>query len=186
MPTTTSPFKIRLAIQKINKGEVIAYPTEAVYGLGCNPLDEEAVLKLLALKKRTIDKGLILIASSLDQLDPYLQLNNEIVSRVQESWPGPVTWIIQAQPWVPKWLTGKHSSLAVRITDHPIARLLCQANEGPLVSTSANTSSRPPATRSWMVSKNLDGKALFVLPGETGNLKQATPIFNVLNQQKLR
>ncbi|MCK5190097.1 MAG: Sua5/YciO/YrdC/YwlC family protein, partial [Methylococcales bacterium] len=103
--TKTSSFKTRLAIQKIKAGEVIAYPTEAVYGLGCDPLNEEAVLNLLALKKRSIEKGLILIASSLSQLEPYLQLNDEIISRVQATWPGAVTWIIPAQPWVPDILT---------------------------------------------------------------------------------
>jgi len=186
MPTKYSPFKLRLAVKKMNEGEVIAYPTEAVYGLGCNPLDEEAVLKLLALKKRSVDKGLILIASSLEQLDPYLQLTDDIVARVQSSWPGPVTWIIPAQPWVPQWLTGKHSSLAVRVTNHPIARLLCEENEGPIVSTSANTSSKPPATTAWAVSKNLASDELFIVPGAVGKLKQATPIFDVLSQHKLR
>jgi L-threonylcarbamoyladenylate synthase len=186
MTAKPSPFKIRLAIQKINQGEVIAYPTEAVYGLGCNPLDEEAVLKLLALKNRSVDKGLILIASSLEQLDPYLQLTTEIVSRIQATWPGSVTWIIPAQPWVPQWLTGKHSSLAVRVTSHPIARLLCEENEGPLVSTSANATTKPPAAKSWQVYKNLGHNELFIVPGEVGNLKQATPIFDVLNHQKIR
>lgn len=186
MTTKISPFKIRQAIRKVHQGEVIAYPTEAIYGLGCNPLDEEAVIKLLALKKRSVDKGLILIASSLEQLDPYLQLTDEIVSRVQASLPEPITWIIPVQPWVPKWLTGKHSSLAVRITNHPIARLLCEKNEGPLVSTSANATTKPPATKSWQVSKNLDHNKLFIVSGEVGNLKQATPIFDVLNLQKIR
>jgi len=186
MTEKTSAFKIRLAVQKINQGEVIAYPTEAVYGLGCNPLDEEAVLKLLALKKRSVDKGLILIASSIEQLDPYLQLSDEIVSRVQESWPGPVTWIIPAQPWVPQWLTGEHSSLAVRVTAHPIARSLCEEYEGPIVSTSANTSNKPAATKSWQVAKSLDCNELLIIGGEVGRLKQATPIFDALSDQKLR
>ena len=184
--TKTSSFKIRLAIQKINAGEVIAYPTEAVYGLGCDPLNEAAVLNLLALKKRSVDKGLILIASSLSQLEPYLQLNNDIISRIQASWPGAVTWIIPAQPWVPKWLTGIHSSLAVRVSAHPVARMLCEKNGGPLVSTSANTSSRPPATRSWKVSKSLSNSDLVIVPGKIGGLKQATPIYDVLSHQQIR
>jgi L-threonylcarbamoyladenylate synthase len=184
--TSNTSFKVRLAVQKINRGEVIAYPTEAVYGLGCDPLNQQAVYKLLTIKKRTLDKGLILIASSLSQLEPYLQLNDDIISRIQPTWPGPVTWIIPAQAWVPDWLTGKHSSLAVRVTAHPIARLLCEKNAGPLVSTSANTSSRPPATQSWMVSKNLADNDIFILPGQVGHLKQATPIYDVMNQQQLR
>ena len=181
-----SPFKIRLAVQRINAGKVIAYPTEAVYGLGCDPLNEEAVLNLLGLKKRSVDKGLILIASSLDQLEPYLQLNDTIISRVQATWPGPVTWIIPAQAWVPEWLTGKHTSLAVRVSSHPIAKQLCDSYGMPIVSTSANTSSRPPATCPWMVSRNLNDASLFILPGKVGELRQPTPIYNALNQQQIR
>ncbi len=183
---TISSFKIRLAVKAINAGQVIAYPTEAVFGLGCDPLNEAAVLNLLALKKRPVEKGLILIASSLSQLEPYLQLNKAILSRVQSTWPGPVTWIIPAQPWVPEWLTGKHSSLAVRVSSHPLVQLLCTAIGEPLVSTSANTHAKSPAVKSWQVSQNLGNADLFTLPGEVGGLKQVTPIFNVLHAQQIR
>lgn len=181
-----STFKIRQAVQRIHRGEVIAYPTEAVYGLGCDPLNEEAVESLLAIKKRPVEKGLILIASSLSQLEPYLQLNNTIISRIQTTWPGPVTWIIPAQTWVPEWLTGQHSSLAVRVTAHPIARLLCEQNGEPLVSTSANINTKPPATRCWKIANHLENTEIFVLPGQVGNLKQTTPIYDVLDDKKLR
>ncbi|MCK4840290.1 MAG: threonylcarbamoyl-AMP synthase [Methylococcales bacterium] len=183
---TKTSLKIRQAIHKIHAGEVIAYPTEAVYGLGCDPLNEEAVLNLLALKKRDIDKGLILIASSLSQLEPYLQLNEQIKLKVQATWPGPVTWIIPAQTWVPQWLTGQHSSLAVRVTAHPVARLLCETLGGPLVSTSANTSKKPAATKSWQVARCLNDRELFVVPGKVGRLKQATPIYDALSRIKVR
>ncbi len=181
-----SVFKIRQAVQKIRAGEIIAYPTESVFGLGCDPLNGYAVYNLLAFKKRDVDKGLILIASSLEQLQPYLQLNDSIIARVQKTWPGAVTWIIPAQPWVPYWLTGEHASLAVRVTSHPVARSLCEANGEPLVSTSANTSNSPPAIKSWQVAKCLGTKDLFILPGKVGDLAQATPIYNVLNQQQIR
>ncbi len=181
-----SSFKIRQAVQKIKVGGVIAYPTEAVFGLGCDPLNGDAVYRLLEIKKRGIEKGLILIASSLSQLEPYLLLNDSIIERVQKTWPGAVTWIIPAQSWVPEWLTGEHDSLAVRVTSHPVARYLCEENAGPIVSTSANTSGRPPAIKSWQVAKCLGTKDLFILPGRVGDLKQATPIFNILNQQQIR
>lgn len=181
-----SSFKIRLAVNQVNAGAVIAYPTEAVYGLGCDPLNKQAVLNLLALKKRAVEKGLILIASSISQLEPYLQLNDDIISRVESSWPGPLTWIIPVQPWVPEWLTGKHSSLAVRVTAHPVAQLLCEALGEPLVSTSANTNANPPAIRSWQVCHRLANNNLFVLPGLVGELNQVTPIYDVLNDQQIR
>ncbi len=185
MPST-SHFKIRLAVQKIKAGEIIAYPTEAVFGLGCDPLNEKTVSKLLALKHRPVEKGLILIASSFSQLEPYLVLNEKILSQITPTWPGPVTWIIPSQPWVPEWLTGNHSSLAVRVTNHPIARLLCEKNGEPLVSTSANINSKPPATKPWMVSKNLGINDLFICPGQIGKLKQTTPIYDALSNQQIR
>ncbi len=182
-----SSFKIKQAIEQIHAGGLIAYPTEAVYGLGCDPLNQNAVFNLLALKNRSADKGLILIASSLTQLEPYLQLNQQILSRIQTSWPGPVTWIIPAQPWVPEWLTGTHSTLAVRVTAHPVAQLLCEKYGQALVSTSANIQAKPPASKSWMVSRNLNHpKDLFIVPGEVGKLKQATAIFDAVNYQKIR
>ncbi len=181
-----SSFKVGLAIRKINSGELIAYPTEAVYGLGCDPLNRTAVLNLLSLKQRPIEKGLILIASSLAQLTPYLQLNDNIVSRIQSTWPGPITWVIPAQAWVPEWLTGEHSSLAVRVTSHPVARLLCEKNGSPIVSTSANISTKSPATSSWAVPKKTGFKSLFILSGQVGDMKQATPIYDVQNNSKIR
>lgn len=180
-----SAFKIRQAVQKMDSGQIIAYPTEAVYGLGCDPLNEEAVLNLLALKNRSVKKGLILIASSLSQLEPYLELTPSIFSQINPTWPGPVTWIIPSQSWVPNWLTGEHNSLAVRVSSHPVVHSLCEANGAPLVSTSANIQGKPPATRSWMVRYSLKHD-FFVLSGEVGQSKQVTPIYSALDLEKIR
>ena len=117
-----SQFLIRRATAAIRHGGVIAYPTEAVYGLGCNPLDWDAVQRLLDLKQRPIDKGLILIASEFDQLRPFIiEPAQEIMAPVFSSWPGPTTWLLPAAPRVPKWLTGRHRSIAIRVTAHPLA-----------------------------------------------------------------
>ena len=183
---TTSPFKIRQAVKKIKAGEVIAYPTEAVFGLGCDPLNEDAIFNLLSLKKRSAEKGLILIASTLSQLEPYLQLNQAITSQIEASLPEPITWLVPYQSWVPEWLTGNHSKLAVRVITHPIAKLLCEKNGAPLVSTSANIHTKPPATHLWMVPKNLKNRKIFILPGQVGNLKQVTPIYDILSKQQFR
>lgn len=182
----TSPFKIRQAVKKIKAGEVIAYPTEAVFGLGCDPLNEEAVSNLLTLKKRSIKKGFILIASTITQLEPYLQLNPALISQIETALSEPVTWLVPCQLWVPKWLTGKHSKLAVRVITHPTARLLCEENGAPLISTSANIHTKPPATQAWMVSKNLENKKIFTVPGQVGNLKQVTQIYDIVSKQQFR
>jgi L-threonylcarbamoyladenylate synthase len=181
-----STFKIRNAVRHIKAGEVIAYPTEAVYGLGCDPLNEAAVRTLLDFKQRPIDKGLILIASSLAQLQPYLILDKSILDRVEPTWPGPVTWVIPARPWVPEWLTGAHKTLAVRVTNHPIASQLCTQYGHPLVSTSANPSTQPAIKDSRKLLKTFGALDVFILHGKVGGLKQETAIYDAVSGKQLR
>ncbi|MDO9169808.1 MAG: Sua5/YciO/YrdC/YwlC family protein [Methylobacter sp.] len=185
MPSHSS-FKIRIAVRHIKAGAVIAYPTEAVYGLGCDPLNEAAVMTLLGIKQRPIAKGLILIASSLEQLRPYLALDQAIIDRITPTWPGPVTWIIPAQPWVPKWLTGEHQSLAVRVTHHRIARDLCAQFGSPLVSTSANPTTRPAIKESRKLLKTFANADIFIVHGKVGELAQETAIYDALSGKRLR
>ena len=138
-------WRLRLAARATRHGGLLAYPTEAVYGLGCDPDDPVAVLDLLALKRRPVAKGLILIAADFEQLRPYvLEVAPERMEAVHASWPGPHTWLLPARPGTPPWLTGSHTTLAVRVTAHPVAAALCRA-AGPLVSTSANPAGRSPA-----------------------------------------
>ncbi|MGZ4955969.1 MAG: L-threonylcarbamoyladenylate synthase [Methylobacter sp.] len=181
-----SSFKIKNAVRHIKAGAVIAYPTEAVYGLGCDPLNEDAVMALLDIKQRPIEKGLILIASSLEQLCPYLILDQTIIERITPTWPGPITWVIPAQPWVPKWLTGAHQSLAVRVTNHPIARDLCAQFGNPLVSTSANPTTRPAIKESRKLLKTFAGADIFVVHGKVGELEQETAIYDAVSGTRLR
>lgn len=181
-----SNFRLRQAARQLDYGEVLAYPTEAVYGLGCDPLNENAVRKILELKQRPMDKGLILIASSFEQIEPYIRADKAILERIMPSWPGPVTWIVPVQPWVPNWLTGKFDSLAVRVTAHPLAKSLCESFGGPLVSTSANPAGKPPATTSVQVLKYFSGDELEIVKGDVGELGRATPIYNALDGSKIR
>ena len=181
-----SPFKIKTAVRHLKTGAVIAYPTEAVYGLGCDPLNEEAVMSLLDIKQRSVEKGLILIASSLAQLRPYLVLDQTLIDRISPTWPGPVTWVIPAQCWVPHWLTGDHDTLAVRVTNHPIAHNLCAQFGSPLVSTSANPTTRPAIKVARKLLKPFAQADIFIVPGSVGALAQETAIYEVLTGKRLR
>ena len=137
------------AADLLHRGGVIAYPTEAVWGLGCDPFDEAAVLRLLALKQRAVDKGLILIAAAASQFDGLLDwdaLPGERRAAVHASWPGPHTWIVPATARVPRWITGTHAGVAVRVSAHPVVAALCTAFAAPLVSTSANQAGAAPPT----------------------------------------
>ena len=129
-------WHIREAVRIIAAGGVIAYPTDTVYGLGCDPLNASAVLYLLELKQRGIAQGIILIASRWQQLHPFLQpLKPATAKRVKHDTGKPVTWLLPARPDVPVWLRGRHDTLAIRVTRHPAVTALCDRWDGPLVST---------------------------------------------------
>ncbi|MGB5569781.1 MAG: Sua5/YciO/YrdC/YwlC family protein, partial [Sedimenticolaceae bacterium] len=104
MKAPLSRFALQRAVQLLRSGGVLPYPTEAVYGLGCDPLNRHAVERLLDIKKRPVQKGLILIASRFQQLTPFIAAQPpEIQRRLDESWPGPVTWLVPANPATPRW-----------------------------------------------------------------------------------
>ncbi|MGG6463256.1 Sua5/YciO/YrdC/YwlC family protein [Solilutibacter silvestris] len=167
------------AVALIRRGGVIAYPTEGVWGLGCDPRNEQAVMRILAIKQREVEKGLILIAADETQLAPFVSmeaLGEEQRAVVRATWPGAATWIVPASAAAPRWITGMHDGIAVRISAHPPVIALCNAFGGALVSTSANRAGNgAPTQRSGLdpeVLALLDG----VLAGETGGLLQPTPI----------
>lgn len=153
----------------LRRGGVVAYPTEGVYGLGCDPLDAGAAERLAALKGRPRGKGLIVIAAHLDSLRPLLApLPPDVERRVGAAWPGPVTWVLPAAPGTPAWLTGGRPGLAVRVTAHPLAAALCRAVGGPIVSTSANRSGRRPARTALAVRRAFGAAVDVVLSGPLG------------------
>ncbi|MDJ0738719.1 MAG: Sua5/YciO/YrdC/YwlC family protein [Gammaproteobacteria bacterium] len=179
-------FRLQIAARRLRDGAVVAYPTEAVFGLGCDPLNRDAVYRLLALKGRPVDKGLILIASSAVQLRPFVEPPTaEIRQRLDATWPGPVTWLLPARPETPRWLRGSHASIAVRVTAHPLAAALCDAFGGPLVSTSANTSGRPPARTSLQVRLRCPGVD-HIVSGATGGAARPSSIRDALSGKELR
>jgi len=162
-------WPLREAIRKLRDGGIIAYPTETVYGLGCEPRDGAAVLHLLALKQRRPEHGVILLASELAQLEPFLRpLTAAVRRRIGTPSRLPVTWTVPCRPDTPYWLTGDHDSLAVRITAHPVAHALCEQLGGTLVSTSANLHGRRPASSALAVRRIFNGNLDAILHGDCG------------------
>ena len=180
-------WQLRRAVRAVRAGGVIAYPTEAVYGLGCDPLEYAAVQRILALKQRDAAKGLILIASRPEQLLPYMaKLDDGVMQRLRASWPGPVTWVVPAAPSLPFWLSGGRDSIAVRVTAHPQAAALCEACDMALVSTSANRSGTAPARTALEVRARLGDGVDFILPGAVGGAAKPTEIREALTGKVLR
>lgn len=184
---TRQPWPVRRAARVLHGGGVIAYPTEAVWGLGCDPRNHTAVERLLSLKGRPQEKGVILIAADLDQLAPWLApIPRPLRRRLLASWPGPVTWLLPPHPNTPDWLRGKHDTLAVRVTDHPGTAALCRAFGGALISTSANPGGAPPARNRAEVRRYFGAKLDYLLDGPTGGLARPTTIRDARSGRVIR
>ncbi|REG82663.1 L-threonylcarbamoyladenylate synthase [Marinomonas pollencensis] len=130
----------------VRQGGVIAYPTEAVWGLGCDPFNESAVKKILSLKSRAIEKGLILVAGNAAQLAPWTEtLTTEAAERLISKTAIPTSWVVPDTQITPPWVRGQHASVAIRLSQHAPVQALCAAFNGTLVSTSANPAGLDPA-----------------------------------------
>ena len=160
-----SKFLLKLACQHIHAGGIIAYPTESVIGLGCDPLNEAAVNKLLAIKNRSVDKGLILIAGSAEQLLPFIDITEPQLDKLTRTPSKPTTWLVQASAMAPFWITGCHQKIAVRITANQAVRQLCKITGYPLVSTSANVSGHKAAKTLLRTKQYFANLVDFYLPG---------------------
>ncbi|THB67450.1 MAG: tRNA threonylcarbamoyladenosine biosynthesis protein RimN [Gammaproteobacteria bacterium] len=171
-------------------GGVIAYPTEAVFGLGCNPFDEDAINKIMAIKSRSLRKGVIVIASDSSQITPFIKplfhLGQKRKQEILASWPGANTWILPAKPSIPKWLTGEHDTIAIRITNHPVAKEICRFYKGAIVSTSANHHGYTPAVTAMECHRYLKIKPDYIHPGKVGNNSKPSSIRDGISGKVLR
>jgi L-threonylcarbamoyladenylate synthase len=173
----------------LRKGGVLAYPTEAVFGLGCDPHDHAAFERLFALKRRPSTQGVLLIAADVAEIERYIDIPAvpaDIMRQVRASWPGPHTWIFPRSPQVPAWIAGTHAGIALRVTAHSPTSLLCRAFGGALVSTSANVHGQP-AARSVQQVVDCFGDALDgVLDAPLGDQDRPTGIRDVLSGAIIR
>ncbi|NND90601.1 MAG: threonylcarbamoyl-AMP synthase [Granulosicoccus sp.] len=175
------------AVAALRAGGVIAYPTEAVFGLGCDPGNESALRRILDIKGRRSHKGFILIACRQDQLMPFLApVESDWQRRFDEAWPGPVTFVVPAGPGISALLTGGRDSLAVRVTDHPLAGELCRQFGSALVSTSANRSGHPPCRDAQSVVAEFGGLLDCIVDSPVGQLDSPTVIVDVVSGARLR
>ena len=159
-------------------GGVGAYPTEGVWGLGCDPFNTEAIQRLIRLKGRGAGKGLIVIAADTAQLDGLVQWPAQAAIRdtMLATWPGPVTWVMRAADDLPAVLTGGRATIAVRVTRHPPVIDLCRRVGLALVSTSANRSGKPACRRPWQVRRVFGTRLDWFLPGPLGGQRGPSEI----------
>ena len=179
--------QILTAARIIANGGIVAYPTESCFGLGCDPRNTASIKRLLQIKKRSRDKGLILISDCFGRflyfIDPVPEDKKNIMLA---SWPGPNTWLCPAKSSTSSWLTGRYTSIGIRVTDHPIAAKLCRAAGTALVSTSANVATRPAIKHAAKV-KTVFGDTLdYVIEGPIGDRGSPSRIVDLLTGQIVR
>jgi L-threonylcarbamoyladenylate synthase len=175
------------AVEQLRAGKLIAYPTEAVFGLGCDPANETAVRKLLALKGRHEAAGLVLIASEFSQLQPWVSdIDESLKDKAMQTWPGPVTWLFPRAAGVPDYVAGEHDSIAVRITAHAPSRDLCQAFGSALISTSANHAAARPARSVADVDAYFGRDLAGILTGPLGGADKPSEIRELVSGNIIR
>lgn len=177
------------AASALRAGGVIAYPTESVFGLGCDPHNEAALKRLFELKQRPLTQGVLLIAADFAQVEKYIDLAampTDALARARATWPGPHTWVFPRSAATPAWLTGAHTGIALRVTAHPLAAALCRAFGGAVVSTSANRHGEPPARSTQAVQAAFGDELAYILAGETSGLARPTSIRDAVTGEEIR
>ena len=186
LPSFSPLLDTQQALEKLADGELLACPTEAVWGLSCDPFNEQAVASLLALKQRPVEKGLIVIFPSVTALAPFLEKPEQATNDMACA-PGQqgITWLVEIKPnSLPAWVTGQHKTLAVRISSHPTLQALSQ-KFGPIVSTSANPTGAPEA-KSLSEVKAYFADSLYYCQGELGKAEKPSIIKDLTTGQVLR
>ena len=191
--STTIPYfqwRVQYAAQIIAAGGVLSYPTEAVWGLGCDPFNQNAVQRILTIKDRDVSKGLILIGSKPAQFGRLLRSlppdQQAFLTRSQAS-DRAITWLVEDdQHLLPCWVKGQHTSVAIRLTTHPLCVALCEAYGGALVSTSANPAGMPSALNRLKVQRYFADRLDYVLSGSVGKATRESQIIDLKTRKILR
>lgn len=179
MNTTTASIE-----SVFRAGGVFAYPTEAVFGIGCDPSQPAAIERVLQLKGRPQHKGLILLAADYSQLLAYVDdkaIPQDKRFAVLSYWPGPVTLLLPARKDCPALLRGEHETIAVRVTAFAPARALCKQLRSAIVSTSANRAGQPALTTAAAVAAEFGSRIDFIVEGETGGAAAPSRIIDPLS-----
>lgn len=181
-------INIQQAVSLLKSGRVIAYPTESVWGLGCDPFNDDAVQRIITIKGRQQNQGLICIAASVDQFAPFVgELDASRWAELNASWPGPVTWVCPAAESTPSLLRGEDGeTVAIRVTNHTLCQVLCQRFGGPVVSTSANLHGQAPVCQVDSLSPEIVGAIDGILDGPVGGRDRPSKICRAIDGLVIR
>ncbi|HJR12589.1 MAG TPA: Sua5/YciO/YrdC/YwlC family protein [Rhodanobacteraceae bacterium] len=179
--------EVEAAAALLRAGGVLAYPTEGVYGLGCDPDSRAAFDRIFAMKRRPSEQGVLLIAADCDQLRGWIgDAPKDALARATAIWPGAHTFIFPRSSRVPEWVAGGHAGIALRVTAHMPSAALCRAFGGPIVSTSANRHGEPPARSAADIRTIFGDEPDGVLDAPLGGLDKPTPITDAVSGAIIR
>ncbi|MEM7194857.1 MAG: Sua5/YciO/YrdC/YwlC family protein [Pseudomonadota bacterium] len=180
-------LNLRTAASVVRSGGVIAYPTESCFGLGCDPRNISGIRRILKIKRRMREKGLILIADTASRFRPYVShYPAEQLDQIFATWPGPNTWLLPAKNATSRWIRGQYDSIAVRVTAHRQAALLCQFSRSAIVSTSANLAGQPSLRTHRAVSRIMGDRIDYIVPGLIGSDEKPSTIRDGFSGELIR
>ena len=179
--------QIENAVIALRAGGVIAYPTEYCFGLGCDPRNVQALSRLLDIKQRKKEQGVILVAANTEQISEYADLSLlPNIDQVTASWPGPNTWVLPVRDSVSDWVRGKHTSIAMRVSAHDVCHSLCREFAHPIVSTSANRHGQQALLSAAEVCEEFNDELDFVVDLAVGDSSSASTIRDAMTGKRLR
>ena len=178
--------EVKDVICHLKSGEVIGYPTEAVYGIGCDPWNQSSVEKIAKIKGRKKRQTFLMVASSIDQLTDLIDISR-LSSQVKSSWPGHTTWLIKAKENVPYWLQDEQTNkVGVRVSNHPLVRELCNEYGKPIISTSANISGKEEIKNQQEFIRTFSSDINYLVDGDLGDYDKASMIIDMETNKKIR
>lgn len=179
--------QIKNAVDNLRQGKIIAYPTEAIYGLGCDPFNQAAVDRLLKIKNRPEEKGFILIADNWQRVENLVKpIDKTLLKKILSTWPNHITWIFPASSKTPEWIRGAHTTIAIRITSFPVAKKLCEMFEKPIISTSANIEGTKPLKTEKEVKKIFKNQIDYIIDAPVGNHEKPSEMREALTGNVIR
>lgn len=188
MAELSLPQQAQALLDAFESGAVFAYPTEAVYGLGCDPDNQAAVLKILHIKQRPVEKGMILVADSYERVRPFINENAlapDVKQQIIASWPGHNTWLMPKSQRTADWVSGDSDKVAIRVSEHPLIAKICQVVGKPIISTSANPAGEDPAVSQQQVQEYF-GHELMIVAGQLGGAERPSVIRDGISGKVIR
>ena len=181
-----SPWALNRFVHAVSRGAIFGYPTDTVWGLGCHPLIASSVSRILQIKNRSPDKGLILLSSRIEYCSAYLGIATDELESIHLPCEQPTTWLVTASEFCPPWVHGIYPTVGIRITHHPLIRAICDGLQAPIVSTSANRSGKATARTSFQMRKQFGSELDFIVNGFATGSHQPSEIKSLASGTVLR